>query len=159
VLLTGKAGGKHGKAPTVTLGDEMHEWVSRELADTLRQGEASLEPIRLYASTAGLKQQGTGYGLWEESLKILDGRVQDTTKLIVIFAAPEDADWTDEETWRLANPSIGLSPTLATLREDCERSPGERHGARGVSPVPAQPVGRGPGALDPAAEVGCLRSR
>jgi phage terminase large subunit-like protein len=122
VLLTGKAGGKHGKAPTVTLGDEMHEWVSRELADTLRQGEASLEPIRLYASTAGLKQQGTGYGLWEESLKILDGRVQDTTKLIVIFAAPEDADWTDEETWRLANPSIGLSPTLATLREDANEA-------------------------------------
>lgn len=118
VLLTGKAAGKHGKAPTVTLGDEMHEWTTRELADTLRQGEASLEPIRLYASTAGLKQQGTGYGLWEESLKILDGRVQDSTKLIVIFAAPEDADWQSEDTWRIANPSIGLSPTLATLRED-----------------------------------------
>src|SRR5262249_52360080 len=43
VLLTGKAAGKHGKAPTVTVGDEMHEWASRELADTLRQGEASLE--------------------------------------------------------------------------------------------------------------------
>ncbi len=118
LLLTGKAAGKHGKAPTVTVGDEMHEWVSRDLADTLRQGEASLEPIRLYASTAGLKQQGTGYALWEESLKILDGRVQDSTKLIVIFAAPEEADWQSEETWRLANPSIGLSPTLATLRED-----------------------------------------
>lgn len=118
VLLTGKAAGKHGKAPTVTVGDEMHEWASRELADTLRQGEASLEPIRLYASTAGLKQQGTGYSLWEESLKILDGRVQDATKLIVVFAAPEEADWTSEETWRIANPSIGLSPTLATLRED-----------------------------------------
>lgn len=118
VLLTGKASGKHGKAPTVTVGDEMHEWASRELADTLRQGEAALEPIRLYASTAGLKQQGTGYGLWEESLKILDGRVQDATKLIVVFAAPEDADWQSENVWRLANPSIGLSPTLATLRED-----------------------------------------
>lgn len=118
VLLTGKAAGKHGKAPTVTVGDEMHEWVSRDLADTLRQGESALEPIRLYASTAGLKQQGTGYGLWEESLKILDGRVQDSTKLIVVFAAPEEADWQSEETWRLANPSIGLSPTLATLRED-----------------------------------------
>jgi hypothetical protein len=58
LLLTGKAAGKHGKAPTVTVGDEMHEWASRDLADTLRQGESSLEPIRLYASTAGLKQQG-----------------------------------------------------------------------------------------------------
>lgn len=118
LLLTGKAAGKHGKAPTVTVGDEMHEWVSRDLADTLRQGESSLEPIRLYASTAGLKQQGPGYKLWEESLQILDGRMPDPTKLVVIFAAPEDADWESEETWRLANPSLGLSPTIATLRED-----------------------------------------
>jgi phage terminase large subunit-like protein len=122
VLLTGKAAGKHGKAPTVTLGDEMHEWVSRTLADTLRQGEASLDPIRLYASTAGLKTQLCGYELWDESLKLLDGRIEDATTLVVIFAAPEDADWEDEKTWALANPSLGLSPTIATLREDANKA-------------------------------------
>lgn len=122
VLLTGKAAGKHGKAPTVTLGDEMHEWVTRTLADTLRQGESSLEPIRLYASTAGLKTQLCGYELWDESLKLLDGRIEDATTLVVIFAAPEEADWESEDTWRLANPSLGLSPTLATLREDAAKA-------------------------------------
>lgn len=116
-LMPGKAKGKHGRAPFVTVGDEMHEWPSTELADTLRQGEGtSLQPIRLYASTAGLKSQKVGYGLWEESQKILDGRIHNPTTLIVIFAATQDADWRDESAWRAANPSLGLSPTMAFLR-------------------------------------------
>jgi phage terminase large subunit-like protein len=122
-LMPGKAKGKHGRAPTVTVGDEMHEWVSRELADTLRQGEgASLEPIRLYASTAGLKSQKTGYSLWDESQKVLDGRVDDPTMLVVIFAVEEEADWRDERNWALGNPSLGLSPTLQFLRGEAARA-------------------------------------
>jgi phage terminase large subunit-like protein len=122
-LMPGKAKGKHGRAPFVTVGDEMHEWISLELANTLRQGEgASLQPIRLYASTAGLKSQQVGYGLWEESQKILDGRIDDATTLVVIFAADEAADWKDERAWRAANPSLGLSPTIAFLRGELAKA-------------------------------------
>jgi phage terminase large subunit-like protein len=118
-LISGKAKGKHGRAPSVTVGDEMHEWKSRDLADTLRQGEGtSLQPIRLYASTAGLKTQHVGKGLFDESLSILDGRIDDATTLVVIFAAEEDADWRDERTWARSNPSLGLSPTLQFLRSE-----------------------------------------
>lgn len=117
-LLAGKAAGKHGKAPTVTVGDEMHEWRSRELANILRQGEGgSTQPIRLYASTAGLKKvDSVGFELYEESCRILDGRIDDPTTLVVIFAVPEHADWNDEGVWPLANPSLGTSPTMAFLR-------------------------------------------
>jgi phage terminase large subunit-like protein len=122
-LMPGKAKGKHGRAPFVTVGDEMHEWISLELANTLRQGEgASLQPIRLYASTAGLKSQKVGYGLWEESQKILDGRIDDATTLVVIFAAEENADWKDERAWSAANPSLGLSPTMAFLRGEISKA-------------------------------------
>jgi len=122
-LMPGKAKGKHGRAPFVTVGDEMHEWVSTELADTLRQGEGtSLQPIRLYASTAGLKSQKTGHRLWEESQKILDGRIEDPTTLVVIFAADEDADWRDPKAWRAANPSLGLSPTIAFLQGEIAKA-------------------------------------
>lgn len=118
-LLSGKAAGKHGRAPTVTVGDEIHEWKSRALADTLRQGEGgSTQPIRLYASTAGLKTQIVGHELFEESQQILDGRIDDPTTLVVIFAVPDDADWQDEKLWPLANPSIGLSPTVNFLRRE-----------------------------------------
>lgn len=118
-LLSGKPEGKHGRSPTVILGDEMHEWASTELSTTLRQGTgARLEPIELYASTAGLKSNATGYGLWEESQAILEGRIEDPTTLVVIFAAPAEADFAVEQVWRGANPSLGLSPTLAFLQRE-----------------------------------------
>jgi len=118
-LLTGKPEGKHGRSPTVIVGDEMHEWESAELASTLRQGTgARLEPIELYASTAGLKSNATGWSLWEESLAILDGRIDDPTSLVAIFAIDQDGDWTDEKDWARANPSLGISPTMQFLRRE-----------------------------------------
>lgn len=124
-LLSGSAGGKHGKGPTVVLGDEMHEWASTELADTLRQGMgARLQPIELYASTAGLKTNPTGIGLWEESRQILDGRIDQASTLVVIFAADPDDDPFDETTWGKANPSLGLTPTLRFMRQEAALAKG-----------------------------------
>lgn len=120
-LLSGKPEGKHGRSPTVIAGDEMHEWISTELADTLRQGTgARLQPIELYASTAGVRANEVGYGLWEKSLAILDGRIDDPSTLVVLFAAGKDDDWTDEAVWRRANPSLGLSPTIDFLRREAK---------------------------------------
>jgi phage terminase large subunit-like protein len=103
----------------VITGDEMHEWETAELADTLRQGTgARLQPIELYASTAGLKTNPTGWALWEESNAILDGRIDDPTTLVVIFAVDQEADWQDESIWPLANPSLGISPTMQFLRRE-----------------------------------------
>ena len=129
-LLSGKARGKHGRAPAVTVGDEMHEWHSRELADTLRQGEGgSTQPIRLYASTAGLKREGSvGLDLFEESQKMLDGRIHDPTTLVAMFAASDDADWHDERVWASVNPSLGMSPTLAFLRAEYAKAVGSPRG-------------------------------
>jgi phage terminase large subunit-like protein len=131
-LLSGKPEGKHGRSPTVSVGDEMHEWKTTELATTLRQGMgARLEPIELYASTAGLKSAIVGFRLWDESLAILDGPIAppdddddhgagiyEPSTLVVLFAANEDDDWTDENVWRAANPNIGLSPTIDFLRRE-----------------------------------------
>lgn len=116
-VLSGAEEGKHGKSPTVVVGDEIHEWRSREVERTLSQGTgARLQPIELYASTAGRKSNLVGMEVWEESQAILDGRVADPATLVVIFAADPDADFRDESVWPLANPSLGLSPTLGYLR-------------------------------------------
>jgi phage terminase large subunit-like protein len=122
-LITAKAEGKHGRVPYVTIGDEMHEWKSRDLADNLRQGEGPhLQPVRLYASTAGLKSQLVGRELFEESEKILDGRMDDPTVLVAMFAAADDADWHDEALWARVNPNLGLSPTLDFLRQEHKKA-------------------------------------
>nr|WP_286675462.1 terminase TerL endonuclease subunit [Rhizobium sp. CSW-27] len=118
-LLSGKPEGKHGKSPTVITGDEMHEWETPDLANFLRQGTGTrLQPIELYASTAGVKSNRTGWDLWEESQSILEGRTDDPTTLVVIFALDPDDDWADEKNWKKANPSLGISPTVQFLRRE-----------------------------------------
>ena len=124
-LLAGKPEGKHGSGPQVILGDEMHEWASRTLMNTLRQGTGTkLQPMELYASTAGPKSAEVGLGLFTESERILDGSIDDPTTLIAIFALEEDEDWSDEENWPKANPSLGLSPTISFLRREAALAKG-----------------------------------
>lgn len=118
-LLTGAEDGKHGKGPTVIVGDEIHEWRSLEISNHLRQGTGGrLQPIELYASTTGKRSNKVGLQVWDESVAILEGRVRDPATLVVLFAAPQDADFRDEEAWKRANPSLGLSPTLQYLRRE-----------------------------------------
>lgn len=124
-LLTGAPDGKHGRSPTVIAGDEIHEWKTRELADTLRQGTgARLQPIELYASTAGRKQNRVGYEWFEESLMIMRGEKDDPTTLVVYFGIEDEDDWADEANWRKANPSLGLTPTLDYLRTEFKKAKG-----------------------------------
>lgn len=127
VILSGSLEGLHGKSPTVIVGDEMHEWKSLTIVDTLRQGTGGrLQPIELYASTAGRKSNGHSVGeqLYDESRQIAEGRKLDPTTLVVIFAANDNDDPGDEATWRRANPSLGLSPTLHFLRQEWAKAQG-----------------------------------
>lgn len=124
-LLTGAPDGKHGRSPTVIVGDEIHEWKTRDLADTLRQGTgARLQPIELYASTAGRKQNRTGFEWFEESMAIMRGDLDDPTTLVIFFGVGEEDDWTDEAVWFKANPSLGLTPTLDYLRTEYKKAKG-----------------------------------
>jgi phage terminase large subunit-like protein len=124
-LLTGRPDGKHGRSPTVIVGDEIHEWSTRELADTLRQGTGTrLQPIELYASTAGRKQGRVGWEWYQESVGILDGLIDDPSTLVAHFAIGDEDDWTDEAVWQKANPSLGLTPTVDYLRTEFRKAKG-----------------------------------
>ncbi len=122
-LLTGSEEGKHGGSPTVIVGDEMHEWRSREVENTLRQGTGTrLQPMELYASTAGKKTSPTGLELWDESLAVLDGRIDDPSTLVVLFAAAPEDDFRDPAVWAKANPNLGLSPTKGFLQGEVAKA-------------------------------------
>lgn len=126
-VLSGSEEGLHGKSPTVIVGDEMHEWKSLVIAETLRQGSGGrLQPIELYASTAGRKSNGGSVGeqLYDECRQIVDGRKVDATTLVVIFAANDNDDPGDEAAWARANPSLGLSPTKHFLRQEYQKARG-----------------------------------
>lgn len=126
-LLSGKPDGKHGRSPTVIVGDEVHEWRTRTVADNLRQGTgARLQPIELYASTAGaVETNAIGYAWYQESMSVLSGESADKTVLVVAFGLTADDDWEDERLWKRANPSLGLTPTLHFMRSEYTKAKGK----------------------------------
>lgn len=120
--LSGKAEGKHGFNASGLIGDEIHEWTSGDLYQFLHDSEdARSQPLEFMISTAGKK--GTyGEEVWEECQKIVDGTYEDPETLVVIYAADAEDDWHSEETWRKANPNLGVSKKLDTMRTNARRA-------------------------------------
>lgn len=121
--LSGTPHGKHGFSASFVAGDEIHEWPNGDLYTFVHQSTAARrQPLEVLISTAGQKSRNHGWPMWEESLKIVDGTLDDPETLVVIYAAEPEDDWTDEAVWRKANPNIGISPKLEYLRAECEKA-------------------------------------
>jgi phage terminase large subunit-like protein len=122
-LLAGNADGKHGLSASVIVGDEAHECADDSMYTTLHQSTAARDqPIELIGSTAGHRNRGWGWALWEECRSILEGRLLQAETLVVVFAAPADAAIDDEKAWAAANPNLGISPKLEYLRAECAKA-------------------------------------
>lgn len=120
--LAGSPKGKHGLAPHGVIGDEMHEWTNGELYQFVHDGEGNRrQPLEFMISTAG-KKGGYGEEIWTECEKIVEGTLDDPETLVVIYAADEEDDWTAESTWYKANPNLGVSKKLDSMRADARRA-------------------------------------
>lgn len=129
--LSSDAKSAHGRNDVVVFWDEGHAETKFDLIEaaetTLNKTDGTL---LLSASTAGLGQVGPFYSKYEHARKIVDGRIQDETFLPILFEAPADADYRDEEWLFATNPGLPQGyPNLRKLRryiEKCEHSPSER---------------------------------
>lgn len=120
--LSGKAEGKHGFSASGLIGDEIHEWTSGDLYQFVHDSEdARRQPLEFLISTAG-KKGSYGEEVWDECQKILDGTIEDPETLVVVYAASPDDDWTAEATWAKANPNLGVSKKLDTMRANARRA-------------------------------------
>lgn len=120
--LSGSAKGKHGLSMSGLIGDEMHEWTQLDLYQFVHDSiGARDQPLEFLISTAGLLG-GVGEEFWKECMNILDGSLDDTETLIVIYAAEETDDWALESTWFKANPNLTVSKNISTMRADAKRA-------------------------------------
>ncbi len=120
--LSGKPQGKHGLDMSGLIGDEIHEWKTGDLYTFVHDSSAARrQPLEFLISTAGNK--GThGEEVWKECEAILSGDIEDPETLVVVYAAGPDDDWTSPETWRKANPNLGVTVKLDQLEADCRRA-------------------------------------
>ncbi|MFJ7176415.1 terminase large subunit [Streptomyces massasporeus] len=114
----------HGLNVSGAVIDEVHVHKSRDLIDAIMTGVGARDqPLVVFLTTADDAQEGSIYdelhGLTE---KVASRVVKDPGHYGVIWAAPEEADPFDPETWARANPGLGVSPTLAYMRREAERA-------------------------------------
>jgi phage terminase large subunit-like protein len=103
--------------------DEIHAQPDYTLWDTLKYGGAARrQPMFWKISTAGIIKEGAfWWDTWQTCKRLLAGTDVDIATLAVIYAAGEGDDWTDEATWRKANPGYDLGTlNKRDIASECE---------------------------------------
>jgi phage terminase large subunit-like protein len=121
--LSAEAFTKHGLNAHGIIFDELHAQPDRELWDVMTTSTgARRQPLCVAITTAGFDRKSICWEIWRYALAVRDGAIKDETFLPAIYAADPEDDWTKEETWRKANPNLGVSVKLDDLRVRCKRA-------------------------------------
>jgi len=121
-VLSAEAYTKHGINPTVVIFDELHAQPNRDLWDvmTFGSGSARREPLWWVITTAGDDPDRLSIG-WEQheyAKCIQNGEKTDPYWYVKIYNVPDDCDIFDEANWYKANPSLGVSLLLESVRQE-----------------------------------------
>lgn len=121
-VLSAEAYSKHGLNPTVVIFDELHAQPNRELWDvmTFGAGAARKEPLWWVITTAGddPDRHSIGWEVHDYARRIIDGEIEDPVWYARIYCADEEDDIFDETTWHKANPSLGHTIDIETVRQE-----------------------------------------
>jgi phage terminase large subunit-like protein len=127
-----------GVNPAVTAADELHRWRTRkqlENWDVLSMGGITRrQTLTIGITTAGVRNESPlAWRLHEKALRIKEGVIKDPTFYGRIYGADKDDDWTKEQTWIKANPSLkenGGFLDIAKIREKYQSSLSDPEGQR-----------------------------
>ena len=121
--LSADADTKHGLNAHLVINDELHVQPNRDLVDTLETATASrLQPLIVHITTAGFDKSTICYEKYDYAKKVREGVIENPYFLPVIYEAEEGDDWTSEDTWRKANPNLGVSVELDYIKQACEEA-------------------------------------
>ena len=120
-VLSAEAYTKHGLNVHAVIFDELHSQPNRELFDVMTKGsgDARTQPLFFLITTAGTDRHSVCFEQHQKAEDILCGRRADPTFYPVIYGAADDADWTSEEVWYRANPSLGHTIDIGKVRNAC----------------------------------------
>ena len=122
-VLSSESKTKFGFNPHYVLFDELFVQPNARLYDALTTaGGTRAQPLHVNISTAGFDPLTLCGDVWNHAVQVLNGVIEDDELYPVIYSVPEDADWTDEANWALANPALGTFLDLATLRTEFRRA-------------------------------------
>lgn len=134
-VLSADVSNKHGFNAHGVIFDELHVQPNRKFHDVMTKGsgDARPQPVFFNITTAGNDTKSICYELHQKAKDLLAGRKIDPTFYPVIYGADENDDWTSPETWKKANPSLGITVDIEKVVAACEsakQNPGEENSFR-----------------------------
>ena len=118
-VLSAEVGTKHGLNVSGLIFDELHTQPNRHLYDVLTKGsgDAREQPLYFLITTAGTDRESICYELHCKALDILSGKKIDPSFYPAVFGLQDSDDWTKEENWYKANPSLGMTIKIDQVRQ------------------------------------------
>jgi phage terminase large subunit-like protein len=108
-----------GEKVSVLLFDELHRQRHRALYDVMtRNQSAATEPLTCYFTTAGDDDSTVCRQVHDYGEQIAAGSLSNPRFHYRRYGIEDGEDWEDEAVWKRANPSLGVTKTLATLRRE-----------------------------------------
>lgn len=99
-----------GKRPSRVGIDELHAHKTRDVWDALITGMGSRpKPLMVATTTAGYDRASICWEQHEFARKVLENHVEEDTYFTLIASADAEDDPFDPETWKKANPNLGVS--------------------------------------------------
>lgn len=115
--------GSHGFNASGVIFDEVHAQPNRELWDVLTTSTAARDqPLVFAITTAGFDKTSICWELHELARQVIEGTLELPSFFGYIRSLPEDADWTDEDLWAVANPGIDEFRSREELREKVQQA-------------------------------------
>ncbi len=124
-VLSAEAYSKHGLNVSACIIDELHAHANRGLYDvmTFGAGDARTQPIWWIITTSGddPDRESIGWEVHEYATKVLSGEIIDPTWYVKIYTYDGD-DIYNEDNWNKANPSLGVTISIESVREAANRA-------------------------------------
>jgi phage terminase large subunit-like protein len=117
------AGTKHGTNESMVIADELHVIEDPELIDVLETSMRSRKsPLTIYTTTAGTDPAALWAEIFDYAAKVCSGALDDPEFLPCVWQADEKDDIHSVETWRKAQPNLGISVSEDDYRRDLQKA-------------------------------------
>lgn len=103
--------------------DELHAHKTREVFDVLDEATGSRrQPLLFIISTEGDSSEGVFPEQVDYAKAVLGGQHEDDSFFSVIYTIDKEDNWVDPESWRKANPNLGVSVFQEDLETRCKQA-------------------------------------
>lgn len=122
-VLSSDASGNDGYNSNCFILDECHEQPDSRLWDVMCSSQGMRQnPLAIIITTAGFNLYGFCYQYRNTCTEILSGAKEDDSQFTAIYTLDDGDDWTDENVWIKANPSLNHTVYKDYLRQQVTKA-------------------------------------